>query len=107
MRTVLNRGICMETSAPAANTWQRALENESYDVVCLLPTSPGDGRGFVVSDPVVRARRHANEKAAKEHARVILRLLPLAHVAVWTLDAYRTVTPTAAGGGARLVARTR
>jgi len=56
----------------------------TWFVSCLLP---GDGRGFVVSDPVVRARTHANEKAAKEHARIILRLLPLARVAVRTLDA--------------------
>ncbi len=59
-------------------------------VSCLLP---GARLSFVVSDPVVRARTHANEKAAKAHARIILRLLPRARVTVRTLDAAGTLRP--------------
>jgi hypothetical protein len=52
-------------------------------VSCRIPCSR---RGFVVNDPVARPRAHANEKAAKEHVRTILRLLPLACVDVEILD---------------------
>jgi hypothetical protein len=56
----------------------------AWFVSCRLT---GKGRGLTITDPVVRARTHANEKAAKEHARIILRLLPWACVQVGTFDA--------------------
>ena len=57
---------------------------------------PSNARGFMSTDPVLRARTHASEAAAKEHARIILRLLPRARVEIKALnasDSSQLVTP--------------
>jgi len=56
----------------------------AWFVSCRLPDK---GRGSATTDPLMRARMHADEKAAKEHARIIHRLLPWACVEVGTFDA--------------------